>query len=37
MGNLKGTAMKREDYLFKKSHPIRWKLRKLLKRLMKKL
>jgi hypothetical protein len=31
--SLKGKAYGRESYLFKKKHPIRWHIRKWLKRL----
>jgi len=31
MSNLKGTARPRKEYLFKKKHPIRWRISKYLK------
>jgi len=31
MGNLKGTAYRKEVYLWKKKHPILWQIRKFIK------
>jgi quinol monooxygenase YgiN len=36
-GNLKGKAMSFENYFFKKRHPIKWKIRKFFKMLIRKI
>lgn len=36
-GKLKGTAMSKEAFLFKRDHPIKWKIREFMKKIVKKL
>jgi hypothetical protein len=37
MGNLKGKAYSREEFLFKQAHPVKWWIAHQLKRLVRKL